>query len=544
MLHFIVYKNRHFKIIITLLALLIALPSLWLLFNGLWYIPTLMTLNKIILWEYIKQTFWLCLAVSFFSLLLGIFSSLLVTFFEFKGRKFLEWALILPFMFPAYILAYFYTDFFEYSGFLQEFLRKLFSWQTKADYWFPEIRGMGGAIFTLTLALYPYVYIITRNNFSTYSETILQSGQLLGKSFWQNLFSLILPLSKKSIFLSFIIIIVHCLQDFGTVEYFSIYTFSLGIYDLWLNRGNFTGATALASILMLGVLFLVLLENKIAPQNYNINHKHIYQGRRIKLGAFQSSLAVIFCSSLIIIGFILPASLVIYYSFLNYTTFTQVLFWQALFSSLQLAILATFFIIALSFILAYMRQRANATYCNIVFKTTILGYALPGTVLAIGIVLVTTKLDIWLNNFFPNSQLGLLFSASIITIIFAYLARFFVIPQSIFGNSMLLVTPSLDGSGRNLGYANFRILKNIYLPIINKGVLSAFLILFVEIIKELPLTLILRPLEFETLATLLYQFASDEMVEKAAVIALAIVLISSLPVLFICLTIRKATNKT
>lgn len=545
MFNWIKFKNRHYKFIILLIISLVTFPSLKLLFNGLSDITAYKNIPLTIVWEYLKQTFWLCLGVSFFTNVLGITFSILIVFFEFKGKKILEWALILPFMFPAYILAYIYTDFFEYSGFLQTFLREIFGWQSKADYWFPEIRGMGGAIFTLSICFYPYIYIITRSAFYNQSTAIIQTGQLLGKNFIQTLLLLILPLTKKSIFLGLIIVVVHCIQDFGTVEYFSVYTISLGIYDLWLNRGDFATASLLSSILMLGIFSLVLMETKLTPKTKNIENQYLYLGQLKQFTPFVSYLLGIFCFIPVILGFLLPSTILIFYTIQNYTILQKLFFWQIAFNSIKVAFLATSITLFLSFIVTYIWQKLNRSF-DFVCKSTILGYSLPSTVLAIGIILATTSLDYFINNiwkYFFDYQLGLLFSGSILILILAYTIKFFVIPQSIFVNSIELVTPSIDASGRNLGYYNFRIVKNIYLPIMNKGTISAALILFVEIIKELPISLILRPVGFENLATYLYQFASDEMIEKAAAVALFIILIGSIPLILLCLSLIKTSKK-
>ena len=495
-----------------------------------------------ILLQYLRQTFFLSLGVCFFSALLGITQALFIVFFDFKGKKFLEWALILPFLFPPYILAYLYTDFFEYAGIFQSFLRELFGWQSKADYWFPQIRGMGGAIFVLTLSFYPYLYLIVRNAMLQQSATLLQAGQLLGYNFWQNFYRLILPTIKKSIFLGIIVVLIHCLHDFGVVEYFSVYTLSLGIFDLWLNRGDLPSAAILSSVLMFFFLFVVLLENKMNIKTQKIEAHHIYSGKKKECLPYLSYIIGGIYFLPVFFGFLFPIGILLFYAFSNYSSLLEVDFWMALLNSLKVATLATMMTICISFLLAYNTQKIENKKVASLASITILSYALPGTVLSIGFILLTTQLDQWLNllwgNFFGTS-LGLVFSGSLTALIFAYGIKFCALSQSIFGESLAGVTPSLDASGRNLGHYNFRILKNIYLPILNKEIIVVSLILFIEIIRELPLTLILRPIGFDTLAIYLYQFASDEMIEKTAIASLFIVAISAIPIGIICYSLKK-----
>ncbi len=542
MLRWFFHKKRQYILVVILLIFLLSLPSLSILFYSFSSLAEFQNLPFAIFLHYLKQTLFLCLGVCFFSALLGIAQALFVVFFDFKGKKFLEWALVLPFLFPPYILAYLYTDFFEYSGIFQSFLRELFGWQSKADYWFPQIRGIGGAIFVLTLSFYPYLYLIVRSAMLKQSAVLLQAGQLLGYNFWQNFYRLILPIVKKSIFLGLIVILIHCLHDFGAVEHFSVYTLSLGIFDLWLNRGNLPSAAILSSMLMVFFLFVVLLENKINPKNKKIEADNLYTGKKKEFPPYLDYIIVSICFLPVFFGFLFPVGILLFYAFSNYSSLLEIDFWVALLNTLKVATLATLITLCISFLLAYNAQKIENKKVDSLTTATVLSYALPGTVLSIGFILLNHQLDQWLNllwgSFFGNN-IGLVFSGSLITLIFAYAIKFCALSQSIFGESLTGITPSLDASGRNLGYRNFRILKNIYLPILNKEIVTVFLILFVEIVRELPLTLILRPIGFDTLAIYLYQFASDEMIEKTAVASLFILAISAIPVVLIGYSIKK-----
>ena len=308
---------------------------------------------------------------------------------------------------------------------------------------------------------------------------------------------MILPVVKKSIFLGLIVILVHCLHDFGAVEHFSIYTLSLGIFDLWLNRGDLPSATTLSSVLMFVFLFVVLLENKINPKTQKIETNNLYTGNKKEFSPCLSYVVGGICFLPVFFGFLLPIGILLFYAFSNYSSLLETDFWIALLNSFKIATLAAFITLCISFLLAYFRRKIENKNIDSLATITILSYALPGTVLSIGFILLTRQLDQWLNllwgGVFGNS-VGLVFSGSLVILIFAYSVKFCALSQSIFGESLTGITPSLDASGRNLGYRNFRILKNIYLPILNKEIITIFLILFVEIVRELPLTLILRPI--------------------------------------------------
>ena len=540
MFSWLLSKKRHYKIIIFCFLLLLILPSFNIIFSGISYLKENSFFSPIF-FEYFKQTVLLGLGVCFLSLFFSLTSAIFVTFFDFPFRKTLEWALIFPFVLPSYLLAYIYTDFFEYAGFFQTFLRQLFSWESKADYWFPEIRSLTGAIFVLSLSLYPYLYLVVRKAFQNQSQTILQSGRLLGYGFWKNIFSLLLPLSKKSIFLGIVIVFTHTINDFGVVEYFSVYTFSLGIYDLWFQRGDFLAASYLATMMIGLLFFLVLLDSHLHLSVKKIS-EYVYYHKRIKPKKKYAILFFLFCFSLVFLGTLFPAATLIYNSFLNYSALFNAYFWKIVGNSIFLATITALIILLCSFFIVYLYQRLKENNFSFFMATTILGYALPGTVLSIGIVLFASYFNNTINEiwfFFFSERLGLVLGGGISILIFAYSIKFFAVAQSILGESFLLITPSLDSSGRTLGYYNIRILKNIYLPIAKKGFWTAFIILFVDIIRELPLTLILRPPAFDTLASYLYQYASDEAFEKASLGALFILLISSLPIILISSSFRE-----
>ena len=541
MFTWIVTKKRHYKFLVFAFLFFLSLPSWNIFLAGLRYLQQGKFFQSIFL-VYLQQTIVLGIGVCVLSLILGLVSAIFVTFFEFPARKVLEWGLILPFVLPSYILAYIYTDFLEYAGFLQTSLRGVFGWQSQDDYWFFQIRSMSGAIFVLSFSLYPYLYLVVRRALANQSETILQSGQLLGYNFLQNIFYLLLPLAKKSIFLGLVVVLVHAIHDFGVVEYFSVYTLSLGIYDLWFQRGDFLAASYLSSLVICVLFFLVLLDVYLNLGVQGLTSNNFYQRKRITPTTFVSILLFLFCFLIVFLGFLLPTGILVYYSLDHYQSLLEREFWQAVWNSTRVGVITVVLVLFFSSLFAYFLQRLQNNSLRYTAIATIFGYALPSTILSIGIVLCAKYFDntvnfLWFELFSEN--LGLVLGGSLLILIFAYSVKFFAVAQSILGESMLLITPSLDASGRSLGYYNIRILKNVYLPIAKKGFLTVAIILFVDILRELPLTLILRPVDFETLATYTYQYASDEMLEQTAISALFIILISLIPSAVFCYNINQ-----
>lgn len=534
-------KKRHYKLLILVFLIFLSLPSVNIFFSAFPYLQKARFFEPIFL-EYFKQTLLLSIGVCLLSLFFGLTTAIFVTFFDFPAKRILEWGLMLPFVLPSYILAYIYTDFLEYAGFLQTTLRNIFGWESKSDYWFFEIRSMKGAILVLSFSLYPYLYLIIRKALASQSEAIIQSAQLLGYSFFKSIFFLLLPLIKKSIFLGLVVILVHSIHDFGVVEYFSLYTVSLGIYDLWFQQGNFAAASYLSSLIILVIFFLVLLDSYLYSSVQNTQNNYFYLRKKIQLNQYYSFFIFLFCLLIVFIGFLLPIGILVYYAVSYYQTLWESEFWNAAWNSIKIGIISVFCIIFLSSLLVYALQRIQSKAWKMTAMSSILSYTLPSTILPIGIILCSKHFDLAIN--FISAQLfskslGLIIGGSVIALIFAYSIKFFAVAQSILGESMLLITPSLDASGRNFGYYNIRILKKIYLPIAQKGFVTAAIILFVDIIRELPLTLILRPIDWNNLASYTYQYASDEMLEKTAISSLFIVLISLIPTSIFCYNMNK-----
>lgn len=524
-------------------ALLVILPIaavVWLAFNpteNIW--PHL---SSTVLPVYIQTTLLLLLGVGLLSLLIGVSSAWLVTLCNFPGRALFEWALLLPFAIPAYVIAYIYTDLLEYAGPVQSALRELFGWQTARDYHFPEIRSLGGAVIMLSLVLYPYVYLLARSSFLEQSVNIRDASRTLGCTPWQSFWRISLPIARPSIAVGLSLVAMETLNDFGTVDFFAVKSLSAGIYDAWLNMSNLGAAAQIATLMMLFVVLLIWLERRGRARAKQFSGADRFkQIERFKLRGVQRWLALLVCALPVIFGFVIPFIELGTMALNHLDQFRDSRFLTQASNSLVLSGSAALLGAMLALILAYsQRLKPGLTSLRAAAKMAHLGYALPGAVLAIGVIIpfaaFDNTLDGWMRDTFGIST-GLLLSGTPFAILFAYVVRFLAISSGSIEASLAKVTPSMDMASRSLGANTLETLKRVHLPLIKGGLLTALLVVFVDCMKELPATLILRPFNFDTLATAVYQFASDEKLETAAPGALLIVLVGIIPVILLSRTI-------
>jgi len=518
-----------------LVALVVAVPILavpWLaLFpqENIW--PHLVST---VLPGYVLTTLGLMLGVSFGVLTMGVCSAWLVTMCRFPGRRIFEWAMLLPLAMPAYVIAYVYTDLLEYAGPVQVFLRHLFGWQIASDYWFPEIRSLGGAIAMMSLVLYPYVYLLSRAAFLEQSVGLLDASRTLGCGPWATFFRVSLPMARPSIATGVALALMETLNDVGTVDFFAVNTLTLGIYDVWLNMGNIGGAAQIAMVMLVFVIILLTIERQSRRR-----HKHYQSSGRLKelpghrLAGFPAGLAMVACLIPVVAGFVVPASVLVNNSIRYFDESWTPEFVQYAFNSLALSSGAAAVAVCIALLLAYGRRLAGGTIVTGAVSFASFGYAVPGAVLAIGVIIplagFDNALDAYLRDQFGFST-GLLLSGTVFAILFAYVVRFLAIALGSVDSSLTKVTPVMDMASRTLGHGPAATFFKVHLPLIRGGVLIGVLVVFVDCMKELPATLILRPFNFDTLATYVYQFASDELIEQASLGALAIVLAGLIPV--------------
>ncbi|MCY4383151.1 MAG: iron ABC transporter permease [Nitrospinae bacterium] len=528
-----------------LLALFIAAPLLSVSYLALqpsgdiWH-----HLLTTVLSRYVITTIGLMLGVGIGTLLIGAGTAWLVTLCRFPGRRIFEWALLLPLAMPAYVVAYVYTDVFEYAGPVQTLLRAIFGWESSRDYWFPEIRSLGGAIFVMTVTLYPYVYLLARVAFVQQSVCILEVSRTLGKTAWQSFFSIALPSARPSLIIGVSLVLMEALNDFGTVDFFAVETLTAGIFDVWLNMNNLSGAAQLAVVALCFVLLLLWAERKSRSNQRYFNTSTKFQALpSYQLRGIKMLCAVSFCLLPIGFGFIVPSCILGYYAWGFYEESISRDFYSILSNSLVLSTLSATLSVVAGIYLAYAVRLKDNKLLKSTARFASIGYAVPGAVLAVGVLIPMGKMDVFIQGFLNNTfgiSSGLFFSGTITAVSYGYLARFLALSYGTMEASLMRITPNMDGAARTLGLGPARTLKRIHIPMIRGGILAAAILVFVDTMKELPMTIILRPFNFETLATQVHQLATDELLEESALGSLSIVAAGLLPVVYLSRTIRDA----
>lgn len=474
-------------------------------------------------------------------LLTGVITAHLVTRFAFPLRRAFEWLLLLPLAIPAYVIAYMYTDLLEFSGPVQSWLRSLFGWKLAIDYWFPEVRSMGGGIMLMGLVLYPYVYLLARAAFLEQSSYLLEVSRALGRGPVRTFFTVSLPIARPAIAVGVALALMETLNDFGTVDFFAIHTLTAGLYDVWLGMGNLGGAAQIATVMLTLVILLVTLEF-IGRRNrgYHQSSRRFHSAPRIKLEGWSRWLAFLLCAAPVTAGFIIPVILLINFAIIYFDQSWTAAFRQYALNSFTLSFIAAIVAVMLAIVIAYTRRLRKGKALLIASRIASLGYAVPGAVLAIGVIIPMAALDNSIDALartYLGFSTGLLLSGTMFALIFAYVVRFMAVSIGSVESSLSKISESMDMAARTLGYTASGTLRKFHLPLIRGGIITAALIVFVDCMKELPATLILRPFNFETLATNVYQFASDEMIGESALGALIIVLTGIIPVILMSWTI-------
>ena len=492
-------------------------------------------LFETVLSDYILNSIALMLGVGLGTLILGLGAAWLTAMCEFPGRKFFAWAFLLPLAMPAYIIAYTYTGILDFAGPVQSTLREVFNWDY-GDYYFPNVRSLGGAICMLTLVLYPYVYMLVRVALSEQSTAILEASRILGKSSWQSLFSVALPMARPAIVAGITLALMETLADYGTVEFFGVSTFTTGIFRTWYGLGELQTAAQLCSFLLLFVFFLIILEKKSRNKLRFHQNKAVVKLSKIKLTKLWAAAAVFFSGSLVALGFFIPAIQLLFWTIDYWNNVWDSDFIYLLFNSFSLAAISASVCALVAILLAYSKREFKNKAAHTSVGIAGIGYAVPGTVIAIGVLIPAAWLDNhldYLSTAYLDMPIGLLLSGSMMILVFAYLVRFLSISLNTMDSGLSAIKPGLDESARSLGASRKNVLTKIHIPMLKASVLTAFLLVFVEVMKELPTTLILRPFNFNTLAVKTYELASDERLLDAALPALCIVMISLIPILFV-----------
>ncbi|CAA7613987.1 Binding-protein-dependent transporter inner membrane component [Magnetospirillum sp. LM-5] len=477
-----------------------------------------------VLADYIVNSLWLMVGVGAGVTFGGVGVAWLVTMCRFPGSRMLEWALLLPMAMPAYVVAYTYTGLLDYAGPVQSGLRAVFGWSSARDYWFPEIRSLGGAIWVMTMVLYPYVYMLARAAFLEQSVCVLEASRTLGRSPWRAFREVALPLARPAIAAGVALALMETLNDFGTVHYFAVDTFTTGIYRTWLGLGQPAVAAQLGAVLMVFVLGLVLVERM--SRGAGRTHHTTSRWRtlpRFRLKGLRALAAQIFCCAPLLLGFLVPAATLAAWSWeVGADQVFAADFAGLVTNSFILAAVAAGAAVLVAVVLGYA-QRLDPSGLNLgAVRLASLGYAVPGSVIAVGTLVALG---------FVNQVVGLMLIGSVAALVYAYLVRFLAVSFNAVEASLGKVTASIEAASRTLGKGPFATLWRVHVPIIRGSLLSAALLVFVDVMKELPATLIMRPFNFDTLAVRAFSLASDERLADAAAPALAIVLVGLVPVI-------------
>ncbi|MGU5658200.1 ABC transporter permease [Aeromonas veronii] len=519
-------------------ALLLGLPVIALLFSAFSAEGELFRhLADTVLLDYLGNTLGLVVGVVLLSLLFGVPTAWLVAMCQVPGRRALQWALMLPMAMPSYIVAYVYTDLLDYSGPLQAGLRALFGWNSPADYWFPAVRSLGGAAWVLALVLFPYVYLLTRASFLEQSVSLIHSSRLLGCTPWQSFRRLSLPLARPAIMVAVSLVAMETLADFATVHFFAINTLTTAVYDTWLGYGSLATAAKLSCLMLLAVVLLIALERR-SRSRQQVFQKFMghEQPLRYPLKGMSRALAAFWCWGLVLAGFGLPFVILLDYGVRYFELSWTPEFVRFAGNSLAISALTALLAMGIALLLGFFRRLDGGIKSLLPLRIAAMGYAMPGTVLAIGVLVPLTALDFAINDlaeWLGRQGPGLLLTGTITAIVFGYLVRFVAIAIGSVESSMGKISPSLDMAARSLGQGDGGMLRRVHLPLVRRGLFAGAMLVFIESMKELPAALLLRPFNFDTLATHVYQFVSDEMLERGALGAIVIVLVGLLPLIWV-----------
>jgi iron(III) transport system permease protein len=496
-----------------------------------------------VLLEMIANTLWLMLGVGAGVIVLGVITAWLTATRDFPGRRFFDWALILPLAMPAYVIAFVYTDLLQFVGPVQTWLRALTGW-SKGDYWFPEVRSLGGAIAMFILVLYPYVYLLARTAFLERSASLLEAGRMLGESEAGVFFRVALPLARPAIAAGTALALMEAISDFGTVSYFGVPTFTTGIYQAWFAMGDRIVAAQLAAALLGFVLLVLLVEH--ASRGRRRFHETSQRPRapaRKRCTGWAAFGATLTCLAPLALGFVLPAGLLFKMTLVEGDARFGARFLQLALNSITLATVTAVVLVAFALLLAYNARLNPGWMSRGLNRAASLGYAVPGLVIAVGVLIplahFDNALDAWTRKMFGIST-GLLLTGGVAALVYAYVVRFLAVGLQTVESSLGRVRPSMDDAARSLGCGPAETLLRVHVPIVARGLFTALLLVFVEVMKELPATLVMRPFNFDTLATQVYTMAHDERLAEASTAALAIVAAGLLPLIVISRNIAKA----
>lgn len=486
--------------------------------------------------DILGNTIILLLGVGVGTVVLGTGTAWLVTMCRFPGVGILQWALLLPLVMPTYIIGYAYADLMAFAGPLQSGLRGATGW-TRTDYWFPDLGSAAGVAFLFTLVLYPYVYLAARAAFLTQSQALLEASRILGNGPWRTFLRIGLPLARPAIAAGAALALLETLADFGTVQYYGVHTFTTAIYRTWYGMGNREGAAQISFVLIAIAIGLILLERHSRGRaSFAIASNLRHRSEPAALPPGRAAAALLACALPVLLGFVLPTLHLAQLAVRSGSVVADHRFLGDAVNSLILASLAALIIVGLALFLSYAGRLVRRRALNRTIEFASLGYAIPGAVIAVGVLLPLTVADHgidFLSRGLFGMPTGLLLSGTAFALLLAYTVRFLAVGMANVAPGLAAIDPAMDASARVLGAGPNQVLRYIHLPMLRAPALTAGIVAFVEVLKELPATLLIRPFNFDTLAIGVFRFASDERLAQAAVGAIVIVLVSLVPVILL-----------
>lgn len=528
------------RALLWLMGLLLALPVLTVIGSWLQWTSEsndlLRNMSSTVLPDYVGTTLLLCALVSVGVVSMGTVSAVAVTLFDFPLRRTLEWALLLPLAMPAYVVAYAYTDFLQFGGPLQTWLRASSGLQGRM---LPEIRNVWGAACVFSLALYPYVYLLVRTALADRANHLMEAARLLGATLARRILRVAIPLARPAIAAGTALALMETLADYGVSSYFGIQTFTAGIYKAWLVMDSRIAASQLATVLLLVVVLVLVLEQRAQSRmRFSAQRldRHSHESQPLVLRGPQAAIAFIACAMPVLFGFVLPVLFMLRALLLGDSVeLPWARFGQWVLTSLSLGSLTAVLATAMAIWLAAQQRLHPGPWSVPVARIVGLGYAIPGAVIVVGLLLPVG----WVQARWPDSGVGYWLTATVVGLVWAYLVRFVAVALQSMQSGYSRIPVHLDESARMLGVDSGRLLWRVHVPLLRKPVMVAVLLVLVDVMKELPATLVLRPFNSDTLAVVAYQLARDERLGEAALPSLALVLVGLIPVILLSRTLRR-----
>jgi iron(III) transport system permease protein len=523
--------------IAIVVTVLLAIPVVVVVLNV--FLPSQGTwahLAATVLPDYVWNSFGLLLGVAYGVVTIGVTAGWLTTMCQFPGRRLLEWALLLPMAVPAYVMAYAYTDLLQFAGPVQSALREWMGWGPR-DYWFPDVRSLLGAVAMLSFVLYPYVYLLARAAFLEQSDSMLEVARASGYGAWRTFVHVALPLARPGIVAGTALALMETLADFGTVSYFGVQTFTTGIYRAWFSLGDPVAAAQLSAML-LGFVFCVLLVERYSRGRasfHNTGHR-----KRLpypyRLNGYRAFIALLACAIPLALGFFVPAAILLRLALNAGDVELGARYVELTFNTVTLAAVTAGLAVLFALLVGYAGRTARSRWVKLANRIAGLGYAVPGAVIAVGVLIPVTRLDHALADLVEwgtGASPGLMLTGGIAALVYAYLVRFFALALQTIDAGLAKITPNMDAAARSLGLAPGATLLRVHAPLLWRSTVVAVLLVFVDVMKELPATFVMRPFNFDTLAVQAFNLASVERLAEASAAGLTIVAAGLLPIVLL-----------